>query len=208
MIKIYFRAYLGKIRVLTNIFQLDWIHHLAIYLPSPICRFHVMSYYFCRHNRCWDSQHIANTTRSPEQHQLPRDSGGYWGGDLVCFLDHVFGPFALLPICFAWNSPAGLLPFHWYFFSMFCFCFGWRFCNEIGGYACEFLKSTVLFETMGRWAARVIPMTGYSHACDVWAAGITMHGASTRRVWKDGWPQNVPNTWSSSSSLSASPSSS
>jgi len=29
---------------------------------------------------------------------------------------------------------------------------------------------------MGRWAARVIPMTGYSHACDVWAAGITMHG--------------------------------
>ena len=93
-------------------------------------------------------------------------------------------------------SRCQLVTFHWICFQyvlVFCLivcCFGWWFCTEIVLHKLGSSKIDPLhqLETMDSWAACVIPMSGYSHACDVWAAGITMHGASTQTwlVWIDG----------------------
>ena len=93
------------------------------------------------------------------------------------------------------NSTAGLLPFHWYFFSMFCFCFGWRFCNEIGGYAWEFQNQPFWMKpwVAGQPGSFQWQVTLMRATCGLQALQCT--GASTRRDWNDGWPQNISNTF-------------
>ena len=81
----YFHPYLGKIPILTNIFQMGWNHQLENIFSGGVC---------CRGYRCVNWDHLHRRTRVDD------NGGREFNGDITC--QAFFGSWADNGVVFGW----------------------------------------------------------------------------------------------------------